>query len=349
MLYSRTHPPTTGRSVHGHQLVRHLRERGHRLFSFRGADANPQMAPFRWWRTGSYLRTIDVLYVRAGWSMRSTFAWLRRLSLGRLPVVWELNGRPEEMLLSGMSPRDLARRERRFRRLARHVGAAVGVCPGVVRYLREEIGIERCFHIPNGSDPDLFRPARRGTGRDQPLRVAWLGRVRSPWHDWAGVLDMARILHDEGANVTFTVFGEAEDLPDTLPPNVHCAGLLPYARLGKALDVQDVGLHLFREDGPAGQIDGSPLKLFDCMAAGMAIVARDRDGLRAPVGDRQAGFLIRGGAREAAARLRELEQDRTLCRRLGLNGRKAVEDYYHWPRVAKEVEAALEAAIATNS
>jgi len=340
------YPPGVGGSIHGYQLAKGLKERGHRLYSwYYGDDESPLVSHFRGRQALRFVRTIDVLYLRVSWSaLMCRFARLRWLRLRRLPVVWELNGLPEELLYYGQGREQMNQATARLRRFARGVDAAIGVTPRIRDYLREELGIARSYCIPNGSDAELFAPRQGPPEPAAALKVAWIGKANCPWHDLDGLLEAARILARRGVNVELTLFGQRDKLPAELPPNVRCPGPVPYLKLGEELGRLDAGLVVFKPAPDGTPKDVLPLKLFDYMASGLAVLSQDAGETGRIVRQWQAGLITTGAPEDLAERIAALERDRSLCRRLGRNGRRAVEEYYNWTRVAEETERVLRAA-----
>lgn len=341
-FYPKSYPPGMGGSVHGYQLAKGLTERGHRLFSwYYGQDDNPFITHFRGRQIIQFLRAVDVLYVRVGWESKGTFRHLRRLRLGRLPVVWELNGLPEEVVYMGGSDEEAREATERLRRMARHVDAAIGVTERIRDYLRDELGIAKSYCVPNGSDPELFAPSKRNPSRDTPLRVAWIGGTKWKWHDLDSVLQAASLLAKRNANVEFTIYGSRENLPNTLPANVNCPGRVPYREMGRALSCAHVGVHLFKPLADGTEMDALPLKLFDYMACGLAVLTQASPEKGEVIREWDCGLFTSGEPEDVAEKVLSLERDRERCRQLGHNGRRAVVEYYNWGRAVAETEAAL--------
>jgi glycosyltransferase involved in cell wall biosynthesis len=91
----------------------------------------------------------------------------------------------------------------------------------------------------------------------------------------------------------------------------------------------------------------SPLKLFEYMAAGRAIVASDLPAIREVLRDGVNAVLVPPGDAEAlAAALGRLAQDPALARRIAL---AAFDDaaQYSWARRAARLEPVLEGAAAS--
>lgn len=329
------YPPTTGGTVHRYQLTKGLTERGHRVLCWyltEGVD--PNCTHLRGRELFRFLREINVLYVRIEW--QSVFALWLTAGLARLagvPLIWELNSVPDEILFSGADRAELARVDQRLRFLARFVSACVCVSQGVADYARRDLGIKDAPSIPNGSSPAMFRPSTATVPAQRALEVVWAGTSQAGWHDLPALFEAARLLDERGANIRFRIFGDKAGLPSDLPENVHACGLIKYEDFGDAISSSDVGVHLFK---PGFDVDGSPLKLFDYMSCGLALVAQDR-GQRGEIMRQGAGLTTTGSPEDLAAVLERLEADRDSCAEFGRTARRLVETYYNWDRVAEEV------------
>jgi glycosyltransferase involved in cell wall biosynthesis len=120
---------------------------------------------------------------------------------------------------------------------------------------------------------------------------------------------------------------------------VHFAGPRPHAEIPALLPAFDVGLV------PAINPYASPLKLFEYMAAGVAVVAPDQPNLREVLTAETDALLVPPGAggplREALARL---ARDAELRARLGTAGREKITALdLTWEANARRVVAAVEA------
>jgi glycosyltransferase involved in cell wall biosynthesis len=91
----------------------------------------------------------------------------------------------------------------------------------------------------------------------------------------------------------------------------------------------------------------SPLKLFEYMAAGKAIIASDLPAIREVLTDEVNALLVTPGDAEAlAAAIRRLANDAVLRRRLGERAQSAVAEY-SWDRRAERLEALFAQVIAS--
>jgi glycosyltransferase involved in cell wall biosynthesis len=336
------YPPNVGGSIHGYQLAKCLTTRGHHLYSwYYGDDENPFCKHFRGRELFRFLRTIDVLYIRIEWA--ALLRWqdpLQLLLRMRVPSVYEFNGLPDEIRYRSDSRVDIGDVAAKLCKLARRGHAAIGVTEGIRKYLDEKIGFRKNYCVPNGSDPVLFNPSTKTSKSSEALQVVWMGSTKAGWHDTDAIVEAAQILHERRINVQFRIYGDPTYLLRPMPPNLRVCGSVPYDRLGSEISDGDVGLHIFRSLQEVS-IDGSPLKVFDYMACGLATIAQGYGQSGEIIQHRNNGLITSGTPEDLADKIEILEQDRDLCMRLGQNGRRAVCSYYNWERVAKETELAL--------
>jgi glycosyltransferase involved in cell wall biosynthesis len=73
-------------------------------------------------------------------------------------------------------------------------------------------------------------------------------------------------------------------------------------------------------------------------ACGLPVIAGQSGGLAEAVRDGETGLVVNPEDPEAvAAALKRLVGDQLLARRLGQSGRKAIETYYNWDRVIRDL------------
>jgi phosphatidylinositol alpha-1,6-mannosyltransferase len=85
-------------------------------------------------------------------------------------------------------------------------------------------------------------------------------------------------------------------------------------------------------------MEGFGISLSEASASGIPVVAGSGGGMPDAVRDGETGLLVDAEGPEAAgAAVRLLLKDRDLARRLGAEGRRAVETYYNWQRVTNEL------------
>ncbi len=118
---------------------------------------------------------------------------------------------------------------------------------------------------------------------------------------------------------------------------------VPYEEVPAYIAASDVGLILF-QPGRVNHILAMPHKLFDYMREAKPVVAPDFAIEVAHILDEaDGGVLVEVTDPEAIARaIIRLLEDRDLAQRLGANGRKAVEERYHWKIEEVKLLAAID-------
>lgn len=202
----------------------------------------------------------------------------------------------------------------------RILGAADGVVATSAEVLRG-LGPVRLpsLVLENGADAARFAPPANG---DLPrsARCVYVGALDDRF-DWERIHTWAQARPD----VEFVIAGPGARPGRPAPSNVEIAGPVPYADVPALLHTARVGL-LPLSDNPlnAGR---SPMKLYEYLAAGLTVVARETPGIRsAPElgievyrDDREADAALeralqhaspnRGGGRAAAAASWERKTD----------------------------------------
>ena len=200
----------------------------------------------------------------------------------------------------------------------------------------------RIVVVPNGIVLDRFPP--RGTrDANAPVVLGFVGFVRD-WHALDKVID-ALAAADDGQNVALAVVGDGPVRND-LEARA--------ARLGIADRVRFTGL--VAQDRVAGHVLGfdialqpsvtpyaSPLKIFDYMAAGCAIVAPDQPNIREILEDGRTALLFDPASDQSRwEAIQRLIRDPSLRRQLGLAARAELETRnYTWNGNAARVAALI--------
>ena len=106
----------------------------------------------------------------------------------------------------------------------------------------------------------------------------------------------------------------------------------------------DVGLSLYRP-GPADL--ATPLKVFDYMASGLAVVSTAQPFMSELFGElRQSDLLIPpGDSKRLADVLLGLASDKARVRRQGQAGRQLVIDHYNWRRAVQDTLTEIQAIL----
>jgi glycosyltransferase involved in cell wall biosynthesis len=354
-FYVPYYPVSTGRSVHGYNLMKALQKRGHRILSCLG-DGNPDCINYgrTKWDAVTLARESDVLYIRiAGRPVHSYLEKATLLKLIRplsLPVVWEVNAPVEELRGSYPAGKDrdaLIKSENRKRKVLAHlVNAGIGVSEVLKHYIHDVLGIEKAYCIPNASDPQLFEVH---TIQETALihlhdkfKVVWMGSASTPWQGIELIIEIAKKMQHIDSTIVFILITGESLLEFPVLKNLLVLRQVPYSTLPHYLASADVCLSLYKEyDWLEYGFYGSSLKLFDYMAAGKPIIASDMGQISTVIKEGVNGLLVDNNAQNIIDSILELKGDHEKRQFLGSNARDDVINFYNWDRVAEQTEAVL--------
>lgn len=272
----------------------------------------------------------DVIYERCNLYLLSGI-WARRRF--RLPLISEVNAPlyEERSRYGGIALKRLAAAcERASWRGADRVVTVTHVLRN--RIIDAGVAVDRVAVTPNGVDLDRFpaTPARadakRRLGLEHKLVLGFVGFARE-WHGLERVLEL--LAKQRAENLYFLVVGDG-DVRDSLErtaaarqleDRVHITGFVERDQVTRYVQAFDIALQ------PAVVDYASPLKLFEYMACGAAIVAPDKENIREILTDGRDGLLfdpVEPGRFTAA--VARLCGDADLRARLGRGARRTLLD-----------------------
>jgi glycosyltransferase involved in cell wall biosynthesis len=304
ILYSHRINSHDGQGVHVMELVRALRAAGHEVhmvgpafFEQAGFGGESKLvARMRRLLPGALSELAELAYnipaylrLKAAWrALRPDFvyercnlyflagAWLARRHGARLFLEVNSPLADERARHGGLRMASLARRLERFTwRSADRVLPVTEVLAGILA--ANGVDPARITVIPNGVDPARF-PPRHPAEEGGAVRLGFVGFVRA-WHGLDKVIEgMAGSTQDS----RLTVVGEGPAIADLqalaerlgIARRVRFAGLVAPELVGTCVAAFDIALQ------PSATPYASPLKIFDYMAAGCAIVAPDQANIR---------------------------------------------------------------------
>jgi glycosyltransferase involved in cell wall biosynthesis len=285
----------------------------------------------------------DALYERYSLHLPAGALLKRRFDL---PFLLEVNAplAEERERYGGLGLPRLARASERWTwRSADRVFAVTRVLAGHVE--RAGVPAERIAITPNGIDLEHFRAApgrveaKRRLGLEGKTVVGFTGFVRE-WHRLDRVLGWLAASAPEHVHVLLIGDGPARaDLERQaqalgVRERFHTAGIIAREDIPSFAAAFDVALQ------PAVVPYASPLKLFEYMALGLAIVAPDSPNIREILSDGEDALLVPEA--ELSAAVERLIADPELAQRLGRAARATLERRdYTWDANAERVEAAI--------
>lgn len=357
ILYHHRTLSRDGQSVHIDELIRALRECGHEVViagpaqhaaSDFGADGGAvarlkQMIPgalyeamevlynlpafWRLWKAWRALRP-DVIYERYNLFLLAG-AWLSRLT--RTPFLLEINApiMEERSKFGGLSLKGVGRWAQGS--AWRAADAALPVT-GVLGKSVAAYGVDpaRLHVIPNGVAPEFLHAppdtaaAKRALGIDADLVLGFVGFMR-PWHGLDRVVDF---IADSGlkAGMHFLVIGDgpAKDAIEQrarergVSNQVTFTGLVPREKIIAHIAAFDIALQ------PDVVAYASPLKLFEYMALGKAVIAPATENIREVLDGSNAILFDPADPTAFRAAMERLAHDTALRQRLGAAARETV-------------------------
>jgi len=119
--------------------------------------------------------------------------------------------------------------------------------------------------------------------------------------------------------------------------HVRFVGNVPEAELPAVFNIANVYVGVSRRaDG--SRVEGFGVALAEASACGVPVIAGQSGGLAEAVHDGETGLVVDPDEPVAvAAALKRLFGDQLFARRLGQAGRKAIETYYNWDRVIRDL------------
>jgi glycosyltransferase involved in cell wall biosynthesis len=209
------------------------------------------------------------------------------------------------------------------------VDAAVAISPRIQRDLVQRQGFSpsRVHLIPNSVEADTA-PREAGVA---PLRVLFHGRIEHSSKGVNWIPEIAGAALDAGVPLSLTIAGDGPDLAQLrdrlssrgLADRVEVLGFVPCDRVPGLMRSHDVLLF-------PSIFEGLGISLLEAMAGGCVPVASRISGVTDYViADGQTGLLFPvGDTRAAAARLVELERDRSRLRAMSDAARQAVRSRF---------------------
>jgi glycosyltransferase involved in cell wall biosynthesis len=317
-----------------------LMEIGYNLFAFR--RLNKAVRQFR----PDFIYERFSLFLLAG-------IWVHRLR--RIPLLLEVNGPlfEERVRHDGLSMRTWARACQSY--IWRNVTYALPVT-GVLAEQVRGYGVpkERIAVIPNGINPERFGSAppttvaKQVAGLGGRLVLGFTGFVRA-WHAMDKVIEF---LADEGErlNLHLLIVGDGPSRQD-LERLAESRGVSHRFTITGVVDRDAIANHVATFDValiPGINDYASPLKMFEYMYMGKAIVAPNQPNIREILEDRRDALLFDPSDHKAmTAAIQQLSEDGALRRQIGDQAQATIsEKKLYWSHNASTVVELANTALA---
>ncbi len=225
--------------------------------------------------------------------------------------------------------------------------------PGFVSHVRT-LGGKHVELIPNGADPAMFDPAATGAAFRSAYGlgnrfVALYAGAHGLSNDLQIVIQAARLLQD--TNIQIVLVGDGKEKP-ALVASVAALGVetvtfvpsMPKREMPGILAGANACIAILK---PLDEYRTTyPNKVFDYMAAGRPVVLAVDGVIRQVVEDADCGLFVQPGSPSALADcIRGLAAYPERARRLGLNGRKYVEQNFNRAKIAAQLVEILQRTV----
>ena len=190
------------------------------------------------------------------------------------------------------------------------------------------------FYIPNGANPEVFKPVERTNNK---FTVLFMGRFHPEIID-ADVVIRAIARVSESHKVRLLMIGDgderrrAEKLANELKIDATFTGHID--DVPSIIGSADIGVISFR-DNMLNQCK-CPLRLFEYMACGLPIVST-RVGEPAYVLKDGTGLLVEPNVESVSDGIMNLIENKELAKTMGGRGRKLIEEEYNWQNLGEKL------------
>ena len=236
--------------------------------------------------------------------------------------------------------------------LYRHADRVMVNSPGYVAHVTER-GARRVELIPNGADPEMFDPTDNGAAfrsanhLGNKFVVLYAG-AHGLSNDLGVVLEAAKILQEVTSKIEIVLLGDGKEKPslqkqaaDIGLTNVLFLPPVPKNEMPAALAGADACLAILK---PIEEYKTTyPNKVFDYMAAGRPVILAIDGVIRAVIEAAGCGVFAQPGDPSALAQaVRALAADKAKAHRMGLAGRKYLEQHFNRSALAERLTLILE-------
>ncbi len=211
---------------------------------------------------------------------------------------------------------------------------------------------DRLAVLPCAADVEAFESdhdpghVRKSLGLTHEPIVIWVGGFY-PWHDLDLLIDSFFLVQQNCPDARLVLVGDGPTRQAVaskiqkhgLDQAVIMTGAVAHTRIPELISIADVAV-VPSAPIPASQGGtGTPLKLFEYMAAGKAIVATSVAQAKEVIRDGHNGLLVEAGdASKFAEAVLALLSDRAECVRLGQNARRLAVEQYSWEKYTRRLE-----------
>ncbi len=202
-------------------------------------------------------------------------------------------------------------------------------------FIANGVAPEKITVSPTGVDTELFTPdgPTRRQGLEEKIVIGFVGSLKS-WHGLEFLIEAFRQLALQDSRFHLLIVGDGP-LADTIqtllqefPTQVTLVGDVPQFEVPNYLRAMDIAVAPYP---PLERFYFSPLKIFEYMATGRAVVASRIGQIMELIEDGKTGLLVPpGDAKSLAQALQKLSQNKNLRQSLGANAVLEVRQKHTW-------------------
>lgn len=339
-----------------------------------GSDEADALLPVVVDRVGVPARRLRTVTGLVRWSLRTEklarehgidFSWCGNLRPAAYPARWLKRRKevPYGVILHGgdlLTLQAQAERSTRKRRVGKQLLGDAGILVTNSGYTRElalrtlagldlEVDPSRVVVVPLGTDPLKFRP-----DVDPGIAQKHFGLENGRW-----LLTVARLTPHKGIDTALRAFARlAPDFPDLryaiagqgedgerlqrlaaelgVADRVRWLGAVTDEVLPSLYRNASIYLGLSRREGV--DVEGFGISLVEASGSGVPVIGGRSGGIPDAVREGETGLLVSPTeVDEAVTAVTVLLEDTAIAHRLANGGRQAVEQFYNWARVAKDL------------
>jgi len=209
---------------------------------------------------------------------------------------------------------------------------------------------------PNGVDPEKFNPnidgyeIRKKYNIHDKVVVGFVGSF-GPWHGVDLLAKTITRLIGTNSNLHFLFVGDGVMRPviekiigeGKMEDFVTMTGVVSYDKIPQYLAASDIVVSPTLPNKDGSRFFGSPIKIFEYMAMGKAIVASDLEQIGKVLVHEKTAILVKPGDENALmGGILKLAGNKILCDKIGKAAREEVIRNYTWEMNAKRVIQAYE-------
>jgi glycosyltransferase involved in cell wall biosynthesis len=359
-IYTKYYPLSSSASVHGYQLVNGLVRRGYGINSLE-QDGNPLTNKFSRNPRGvvSLAANSDLLYIRINpFLINDTLTLSKMLTRKKVPVIWEINA-PIEELEADYYPnipahvqKLIAKQNKKRKFLAKYCDASVCVSTVLRDYAIKDLNIANSVFVPNGSDPELFKPTPKD--EQNPLYpylkdkfvVAWAGNAKFVWQGIEVIKKVAAEMAKIDKDVVFLVISNTSFYNESILPNVISLAEINYLKLPQFLNMADVALCPYESyDWCKYGFYNSPLKMFDFMSMELPTIGTRMGQIEEVLVDGVDGYLTDNSVDDIVQKILVLKNDEAKRKEMGRNARRKIIEKYSWDHGVGQIDTLIQKVV----